>query len=41
MSRTVGGITEDGYCFPRLRGDEPEADVIGFIVVVFSPPTRG
>ena len=41
MSRTVGGITEDGYCFPRVSGDEPARKFKGFLEFMFSPRERG
>ena len=41
MSRTVGGITEDGYCFPRVSGDEPTSSGSGGSQGKFSPRERG
>ena len=41
MSRTVGEITEDGYCFPRVSGDEPHDGCLHVWAIEFSPRERG
>ena len=41
MSRSTSVWTRWRPRFPRVSGDEPEADVVGFAVVVFSPRERG
>ena len=41
MSRTVGDIIEDGYCFPRVSGDEPHGAPPPRCGIAFSPRERG
>ena len=41
MSRTVGSLYEDGYCFPRVSGDEPPIQKIKATLPMFSPRERG
>ena len=41
MSRLVFVWGASRFSFPRLRGDEPDYEVIIDTGEVFSPPTRG
>ena len=41
MSLMGSWLCQIAYCFPRLRGDEPEYAESLDAVTGFSPPTRG
>ena len=41
MSPLITQLLKTAPGFPRMRGDEPEAHVVGDPVTVFSPHARG
>ena len=41
MSPELAGLLAEGGRFPRVSGDEPEANPVLFNVAVFSPRERG
>ena len=41
MSLNLRGYFHEAFCFPRVSGDEPVAQIGGLVGTAFSPRERG